>query len=144
MTGRTALVIALASGEPWSTAARLGGVSESTLARRMRQPDFRAEVSTARAVLVESALGRLAAAACRAVDALDASLDAEHPAVRVSAARAILENLARLRADVEIEQRVTELEARLLDRQAGRSALRSTTADAADSDDDDDAERRTP
>lgn len=118
---RVALIAALAAGEPWRKAGAMVGVSESTVARRMREPGFKAEVVAARAVLVEGVLGRLAAVAQRAVDTLDAALDAEHPAVRVSAARAIIENLVRVREQVELSERVAELEARLATRQAGVS-----------------------
>ena len=97
------------------------------------EPDFRAEVLAARSVLVESALGRLASVAVRAVDTLADSLDAEHPAVRVSAARAILENLVRVREQVELSERVAELETRLAVRNSGESEY-STTVPGAEGD----------
>ena len=111
---RAALVTALAAGRSHSEAAAAVGISESTIGRRLREKGFRAEVDAARGVLVELALGRLAAIATRAVDALDELLETQNPAVKVSAARAVLEHLGRLRTEVEIERRLAEVEQALV------------------------------
>lgn len=80
------------------------------MVRRLRDPEFVREIRRARADLIEAALGRLADAAVAAVEALVGLLHAEAEAVRVSAARAVLEHLSRFRADAELAARIDELE----------------------------------
>jgi transposase len=55
-----ALLAALAGGATVRAAARKGAVSESTVYRRLRDREFRARVTEARAAMVERALGRTA------------------------------------------------------------------------------------
>ena len=110
-----ALIIALASGAKVDAAARVAGVSESTVFRRLRGPNFRAAVTTARSEFTTRALGKLAAASTAAASTLRSLLKAESETVRLSAARAILELGAKLRESVELEARILAVEAKQID-----------------------------
>ncbi len=103
-------VIALAAGRPHSEVAELAGWSDRTLGRRLRDEKFVAEVRAARSRVIELALGQLAGASSEAVSALVRLLNAEQESVQVSAARAILEYLAKFRADQDLDQRLRQLE----------------------------------
>lgn len=109
-----ALVVALASGQTVQDAAAAAGVSESTAFRRLRDPDFARRVSLAQGELAARGLGRLAEGMACAADTLRALLgDSTPPAVRLGAARALLELSMRLRESVDLEQRLAALESRL-------------------------------
>src|SRR5215471_3568818 len=105
-----AIIVALASGQTIEAAARAAGVGESTVYRRLRDAGFRVAVATARAEVTARALGKLAAASTAAASTLRKLLRAESEAVRLSAARSILEMATRLRETVEFEQRLLALE----------------------------------
>jgi AcrR family transcriptional regulator len=107
------MIAAMAGGRTVAEVAQSAGVSERTVYRRMADPSFAWCVREARTELLEQAVGRLADAATRAVDTLLAGLTAPSEAVRVRAAVALLDQLAKLRSLVEVEQRVTALEAAL-------------------------------
>src|SRR5215213_2822305 len=61
-----ALVAALAAGATKQEAARLAGVGERTIYRRLEDPDFRRRVDQARGELVGRVVGRLADASTAA------------------------------------------------------------------------------
>jgi hypothetical protein len=107
-----AIVVALAAGRTVQAAARVAGVGETTIYRRLRDTEFRRRVAESRAEFASRALGNLAAAATAAVRTLRQLLKADSEAVRLSAARSILELGAKLRESVELEQRIAALEAR--------------------------------
>jgi hypothetical protein len=108
----SALIIALAGGQPVRQAAETADVSERTVYRRLQDDRFRASLARERAGLVEEAIGRLAIGMTTAADTLTTiAADAEAPAsARVSAARAVLELGSRLRAELDIEHRLEQLE----------------------------------
>jgi hypothetical protein len=108
-----ALALALASGQTLRAAAEAAGVAERTAARRQADPAFRRRVAALRAELVERALGKLADGMADAAAALRALLAADSEAVRLGAARALLELGVKLREAVELEQRLATLEAEL-------------------------------
>ena len=111
--GDAALLLALASGETVREAARLAGIGERTATRRQADADFRRRVAELRGEMVSRAVGRLADGSTEAVAALRKLLDAgTPPAVRLGAARAILELGTKLRESVELEQRLADLERR--------------------------------
>jgi hypothetical protein len=107
-----ALVAALAGGATVAEAARQAGLSESSVYRRRREPDFRREVAAARTELLTLAVGRLADAATAAVATLRALLDAEADSVRLGAARAILDAGMKGAELVDLAERVATLEER--------------------------------
>src|SRR6267378_3683426 len=80
--GGDALVLALATGLSLPQAARKAGIGVNTAYVRMKDPEFRKEVTKARDDLLSQAVNRLVAASCQAVDALTANLADESPAIR--------------------------------------------------------------
>lgn len=83
---------ALANGHSYTEAAGIAGVSRSTVARRMRDSEFRALVGAERESNVEEARSKIARAAPAAVETLiDLHESAAGESVRSSAARALVE-----------------------------------------------------
>ena len=78
-------------------------VGERTAHSWLEDSHFRARVSELRGRMLDSALGRLADAATRAVDTLVALLDAESGSLRLRASLGILDSLSRLREHVEFD-----------------------------------------
>jgi hypothetical protein len=105
------LVAQLAAGAEIAGAARAAGVSEATVYRRLREPDFKEKVAGARAELVSRTVGQLADAGSAAAQKLTDLLNAKSEYVRLGAARAILELGSKLRETEELEQRIAALEA---------------------------------
>src|SRR5215475_10010054 len=103
MSGRTklndrqeALIAALLTEPTHATAAAKAGVSEATLSRWLRLPEFQAAYRLARRELVEGAVGRIQAAAGQAVDTLLAvARDGAKDSDRVRAAVALLDHALR-------------------------------------------------
>ena len=106
----TQLVLALAAGASVASAARKTGCSARTLFRRLEDDAFRRQVARARTQLVMRATSMLAQTSIRAVATLRKLLDDENPSVKRMAARGVLDALARLSGQGEIEERVAELE----------------------------------
>ncbi len=116
-----ALATELAAGKSVRNAATTAGVAERTAHRRLTDPAFRARVSELRGGMVAAAAGRLADGMAAAADVLRALLADEDPHVRHKAAVKVLELAASLRVQVELEDRMAELEARVAERpEAGR------------------------
>jgi hypothetical protein len=109
-----ALILHLASGKTVQAAAELCAVSERTIRRRQADPGFRQRLHTIRAEMIERGLGKLADAVADAAQALRNLLaEAESEAVKLSAAKIILEQAVKLRDAAELEQRIRALEERL-------------------------------
>jgi hypothetical protein len=106
-----ALALALASGQTVRDAAAAAGVAERTATRRWADAAFRRRVAELRGDMVGRALGRMADGMTEAADVLRALLAADTPpAVRLGAARSLLELGVKLREAVELEARLTSLE----------------------------------
>jgi hypothetical protein len=106
-----ALVLALACGATVENAARTAGVSLRTVYRRLAEPTFRTRMQGARAEMVQRATAMLTAAALEAVKTLLVLQQGSVPAaVRLGAARAILELGAKLREVADLEARLAALE----------------------------------
>jgi hypothetical protein len=103
---------ALAGGSTVQEASAAAGVAESTAYRRLRDADFKRQVSDARTEMVAQTVGKLAEASTRAARKLEDLLDAESESVALGAARSILELGSRLRESTELARRIAELEAR--------------------------------
>lgn len=105
------LLLALACGATVEAAARQCGLSDRTVYRRLQDPEFKRKLENVRADMTQRSAGMLTAAAGEAVRTLlSLQKDAIPAAVRLGAARAVLEIGIKLRQMVEIEQRLTELE----------------------------------
>ncbi len=106
------LIEALADGLSYSAAAALSRapVSARTVRRRMADPAFVAEVHQRRAQRVGEVTGMLVRLAHRAVAALDECLEADRPSDQIRAAEVVLGQLHRFRDQVDLEERLRELE----------------------------------
>jgi hypothetical protein len=103
--------LALASGLTLAEAARRGKVGTTTLKRWNREPPFARRVSELRAEMTARALGRLVESMSGAADTLGfLARKAKQEAVRLAAARAVLELGTKLRESVELEERIIALE----------------------------------
>lgn len=129
-----ALVLALACGLSAEQAARQAGVSVSTAYRRLDDPAFRARLDDLRRDMLARAAAMLTAAAVEAVRTLaDLLKPANGPSVRLNAARSVLEHGVKLRALVEVEERLADLEQRakeVEERGGNRSSLPDYTPTA--------------
>jgi len=115
---RDQAVLALLTERTGADAARRCGVGERRLRRWLTEPSFKAECDTARAALFESAMGRIQTLAGRAIDTLEELLSAKkHPAVRLGAARTVVEvglhqheaaTILRRLAEIESAQRASD------------------------------------
>jgi hypothetical protein len=106
-----ALALALAAGQTLRDAAAAAGIGERTATRRWTDAAFRRRVALLRGDMVGRALGRMADGMAEAAGVLRALLAADTPpAVRLGAARSLLELGVKLREAVELEARLSSLE----------------------------------
>ncbi len=108
-----ALAMAVAAGQTLRDAAAAVGIGERTATRRWADPVFRRQVAELRAEMVSQALGKMADGMTAAADTLRGLLTADSEAVKLGAARTILELGNKLRESVELEQRLQAIEAAL-------------------------------
>jgi hypothetical protein len=107
-----ALLLALACGATLEAAAMKAGVSRRTVQRRLADPDFQRRLRDLRDDMVQRTAGMLTAAAGESVKTLLALQQATIPAaVRLGAARAILEIGVKIREATELTERIAALEA---------------------------------
>jgi hypothetical protein len=104
------LALGLAAGMSLRRAAAAANVSERTAFRRWADPAFRRRVHQLRGELVDRSLGRLAGGMTAAAAKLRKLLNSEQERIQLGAARAILELGAKLRDQIELEQRIQNLE----------------------------------
>jgi hypothetical protein len=109
-----ALLLALACGASVESAARKVGVSERTVYRRLADPAVQQQLLALRADMVQRSTGMLTAAGLEAVKTLVDLLNGSQPAaVRLGAARTIVELGLKLRDATDLAERVTALEQQL-------------------------------
>jgi hypothetical protein len=109
--GDEALLLALACGASVEAAARQCKLCERTVYRRLEDPAFRARVQEARGDMVKRSAGMLTAAAGESVRTLLSLQKESAPAaVRLGAARAVLELGIKVRELVDLEGRIAALE----------------------------------
>jgi hypothetical protein len=107
-------VVALSAGATIADAARQAGCSTRTVSRWLDDADFVAKIERERQAVIGQASAKLGAASQRAVEVLAELLDDPLlPTVRLSAAKAVLDGLLRLRQEFVIESRLAAIEARL-------------------------------
>jgi hypothetical protein len=125
----TQLVLALACGASAEAAGRQAKLSTRTVHRRLKDPDFQKEVLRTRTDMVQRTCGALTAAAMESVKTLlSLQQPVQPPAVRLGAARAVLELGMKVREVVELEVHMEELEERVeaaFPAEGGRSRPRS-------------------
>lgn len=109
-----ALLLTLACGATVESAARQCRLCERTVYRRLADPDFQCRLQQVRADMVQRTAGMLTAAAGEAVKTLLAlQKESEPAAVRLGAARAVLEIGLKLREAATLEGRLAALEQQL-------------------------------
>jgi hypothetical protein len=109
-----ALLLALACGATVEHAARQAGVAARTAHRRLSDESFRRRLQALRADMVQRSSGALTAAWHEAVRTLLELLrPTMPPAVRLGAARSVLEIGMKVRENAELEERLAALDARL-------------------------------
>jgi hypothetical protein len=114
-----ALLLALACGATIESAAAKAGVSRRTATRRMADPEFQRRHQQIRADMVQRTAGVLTAAGLESVKTLLELQQANQPpAVRLGAARAVLDSGIKLREVADLEDRLAALE-----QQAAQSIL---------------------
>jgi hypothetical protein len=104
------LLLALACGATVEAAARQCGLSERTVYNRLGDDEFKKRLERVRADMVDRSAGMLTAAGGESVRTLMALQKDSTPAVRLGAARTILEMGLKIRQLVDLEQRMAELE----------------------------------
>jgi hypothetical protein len=114
------LLLALACGATVEGAARQCAVSESTVYRRLADEDFRRQIQQLRTEMVQRTAATLTTAGSESVKTLlTLQQPTAPPAVRLGAARSVLELGVKLREVAEFEQRLAALEGRLAAQEAG-------------------------
>ncbi|HEY7309273.1 MAG TPA: hypothetical protein VH643_07960 [Gemmataceae bacterium] len=105
------LLMALACGVTVENAARQAGISPATAYRRLADPAFRQRLQTLRGDMVSRTAGTLTAAATEAVRTLLELLKSTaSAAVRLGAARVVLEMGMKVREVADLEERLAALE----------------------------------
>jgi hypothetical protein len=105
------LLMALACGATVDNAARQAGISPATAYRRLADPAFGQRLQKLRDDMVSRTAGTLTAAAGEAVRTiLELLKNSTSSAVRLAAARAILEIGMKLRERADLEARMAALE----------------------------------
>lgn len=104
------LACALALGSTWKRAARMAGVSQSTIARRLRDPAFRKKVSDYRREAVGRTVGKMLAILPEAAAALARIVKERGAKDRIPALRLAFEVGLKLRDSEDLEERIRQLE----------------------------------
>jgi hypothetical protein len=92
------LATAIAAGLTFGEAAKRAGVSERTARRRMKDDEFRGQVSEARSAMVSQGVGRVSSLLVDAAETLGELMrSAESESVRLGAARGLLQFAAQRR-----------------------------------------------
>ena len=109
-----ALLLVLACGATVENAARQCGLCERTVYRRLESPDFIQRLKQLRADMVQRTAGSLTAASSESVRTLlELQKPSVPPAVRLGAARSVLEIGIKLREAADLEDRLSALEQQL-------------------------------
>jgi hypothetical protein len=84
-------VLAVLTSKNLAAAAKRAGIGHRTLIRWMTQPDFREALADARRATFDAGMQRVQALTTEAVETLSALMKSGPPAVRLGAARTVLE-----------------------------------------------------
>lgn len=107
--GDEILIEHLAAGRSYSAVAKLAGVSERTIIRRMKSTVFRRRVRQARADVLERALGHLSRASAEAAITLRNLLRSDNEKIKLGAANTILTAELRFRQNEDLAADVEDL-----------------------------------
>jgi hypothetical protein len=107
------LLAALGCGATIEVAAHKAGVSEATVCRRLQDPEFIKELQKFQSDIVKRAAATSTAAMTEAIKTLLVLMQpSTPPAVRLGAAKAVIDTGVSLRAMADTEQRIIALEQR--------------------------------
>ena len=107
------LLAALGCGATIEVAAHKAGVSEATVYRRLQDPEFTKELQKFQSDIVKRAAATSTAAMTEAIKTLLVLMQpSTPPAVRLGAAKAVIDTGVSLRAMADTEQRIVALEQR--------------------------------
>lgn len=109
-TNKAKALIALLNTKSIREAAKASRLSEETLYRYLRDPDFLADYREARRRSVENAISSLQQSTTEAAETLIRNLHCENPAVEVRTAQIILENAIKGVELLDITERIERLE----------------------------------
>jgi hypothetical protein len=106
---------ALISKSTIKLAAQDCGTSEPTIYRWLNEADFRSALTAAESAAIDNASRRLVTLTDSAINVVTVLMadPAVHPAIRLRAAIAVIENMLRLRELRTIEERLAALEAKI-------------------------------
>jgi hypothetical protein len=108
------LLMALACGVTVENAARQAGISPATAYRRLADPAFIQRLRALRGDMVQRTAGTLTAASGESVRTLlELQKPSAPPAVRLGAARSVLEIGIKMREAADLEERLSALEQQL-------------------------------
>ncbi len=105
------LVRAAAEGATYAQIARVAGVSVATVKRRLQDPEIAQEVREARHQQRREHVGQLSVIAAEAIQRLRELVHSDDPHVASRAVALTLRTLVTLGPQVEVEERLAELEA---------------------------------
>jgi hypothetical protein len=107
-------MLALACGATVDKAAQQAKLSKRTLYRRLAQPAFRRRVQAARAEMLQRTAGTATAATPAALKAnVELFTGSSSDAVRLGAARSVMEIALKLREITDLEERLSALEQKI-------------------------------
>jgi hypothetical protein len=109
---KDAVALGVARGLSVSAAARAAGVSERTARAWANAPDFKQTVRRAREHVIDQVVGCMNTLAVKATVNLGKLIDSADEDVSLKASVALLDRLLAVREAVELEDRLTALEAR--------------------------------
>ena len=111
------MMLALACGATVESAARKASVSERTIYRRLKDPGFQRDLAKLQSEMVQRATAMLTASTLESAKTLLSLQDPSMPpAVRLGAARAVVDFGVKMRQLVELEERLAAMEAILKER----------------------------
>ena len=113
------LIAELLSGATPADAAPRAGISERTLRRRLQNPEFRARLTAEGDDIIAAAARGPVDASRGAVSTLQDLLGEGPPAIRLGAAKSILELAPRWRNEREVDERLAAIERSLAELREG-------------------------
>ncbi len=116
LDAKTQAALLLARGHTTDKAGEAVGVNGRTVRRWRDNPDFEAQIQTARRAILAEAVAALGSAARDAVTALHEALKDDSAAVRVRAAAVLLGALPNIAEHADLNERIAALEAAAEDR----------------------------
>lgn len=115
LDAKSQAIILLARGTTTDKTGEAVGVSGRTIRRWREEPGFEQDVLTARRELLAEARAALAGAARDAIVTLHEALQDENPANRIRAASILVNTLPAISEQLELEDRLAQLEAAVED-----------------------------